>query len=278
MDMLCKNCHLELTSENDYCSQCGAKVIRNRLTLRNLWVEFSEKVFNIENTFFKTFFTLFKNPSDVIGGYIDGRRKRYIDVFSYYALAITLAGIQLFVVRKFFPETMDLKVFMAGASPSPPPDTNVDWIYDYYSILALLNLPLYALFGKVVFVRFKKFNYTEHLVIFTYIIAQYSITNFSILITSAAFGVNFYLMGNILNVFLVLYTAYVYKRLYPLTTKQIILRTLLFFGILLGLLMIFILIQLVYYYLNGDLERIMEAEKLKRGVSYMTSSFRNWTS
>lgn len=275
--MNCKNCQIELEPNNDYCSHCGAKVIRNRLTLKNIWVELSEKIFNIENTFLKTFITLFKKPEEVIGGYIEGMRKRYIDVFSYYALAITLVGIQLFVVRKFFPETMDLKVFMAGAS-SPPPDPNVDWIYDFYSILSLLNLPFYALLAKLVFVRLKKFNYTEHLVIFTYIVAQYSITNFSILITAAAFGVNFYLMGNILNVFLVLYTAYVYRRLYPLTTRQIILRTLLFFGILIVFLLIFILIQFVYYYLNGDFEKIMEAEQLKPGVSYLASSFINWTS
>ncbi len=276
--MECKNCHLPLDSNNDYCAHCGAKVIRNRLTLKHIWTEFSEKVFNIENTFLITFFALFKKPEEVIGGYIDGLRKRYIDVFSYYALGITLAGIQLFIVRKFFPDTMNLDVFMASASSAPPPETNVDWIYDYYSILALLNLPVYALLGKLVFTRLKKFNYTEHLVIFTYIIAQYSIANFSILIISGAFGVNFYLMGNILNVFLVLYTAYVYKRLYLLTTKQIILRTLLFFGILFGILLLFILIQLVVYYFNGNLEKIMEAEKLKRGISYIASSFMNWTS
>lgn len=265
--MPCKNCSLELSSDQHYCSNCGAKVIRNRITLYNIWVEFTEKVFNIENTLLKTYIVLFKKPELVIGGYIDGLRKRYIDVFSYYALAITLAGIQLFIVRKFFPETMDLKVFMAGVSATPTQETNVDWIYDYYSMLALLNLPVYALLGKIVFTRLKKFNYTEHLVIMTFVIAQYTITNFSILIMAAAFGVNFYLMGNILNLFLVLYTAYVYKRLYSLTTKQIILRTLLFFGILLGLLLIFILLQFLVYVFNGDLEKIMEAERLKRGAS-----------
>lgn len=274
--MDCKNCLKVLQEENNYCEECGAKVIRNRLTLKSVWVEFSEKVFNFDNAFFKTFLALFSKPEEVINGYINGVRKKYIPVFSYYALAITFAGLQIFIIRKFFPESLDINALIPEGSPQQ--GTNIDWIYDYYSLLALLNLPIYAFIAKLVFTGFKKYNYTEHLVIFTYIIAQYTFTNFLIILIATGLGVNFYVIGNILNVLLIIYSSYCYQRLYPLTLKQSLMRFLLFLGILIVLLFLIGIIQFIIIYLNGDLQQMIEAQKAQQGVSYSTSSFMNWTS
>ena len=41
--MNCKNCDLPLRTDYSFCSNCGAKVIRNRLTLKNLWYDFTER-------------------------------------------------------------------------------------------------------------------------------------------------------------------------------------------------------------------------------------------
>ena len=66
----CKNCGTQLGETEDYCSACGAKVIRNRLTIRNLWGDFTEQFLNYDNKLLKTFVQLFRNPEDVIGSYI----------------------------------------------------------------------------------------------------------------------------------------------------------------------------------------------------------------
>ena len=102
--MNCKNCHTDIPERSGYCSRCGAKVIRNRLTMKNLISSFSRQFFDYDNKFLQTFINLFKKPEDVIGSYINGTRKKYVNVISYYAIAISLAGIQLFVLNKFFPE------------------------------------------------------------------------------------------------------------------------------------------------------------------------------
>ena len=141
--MECKNCDHPLLEIDHYCRVCGAKVIRKRLTLKNLWVEFSEKFFNIENTLLKTYVALFTKPGEVIDGYNKGVRKKYLGVFNYFALAVTLSGIQLFILRKFFPESLDISVFTAQNVPEGT--FNVDWVYDYYSLIVLVNLPIYAL-------------------------------------------------------------------------------------------------------------------------------------
>ena len=274
--MNCKNCKKLLNSNDHFCSNCGAKVIKNRLTLKNLWNDFAAQFLNYDNKFLKTYLNLFKKPQEVIGSYIEGTRKKYVNVISYYAIAITFAGFQLFIIRKYFPESMNLQTFIPEGNPNA--NINIDWVYDYYSFLSLINLPIYAIFAKITFTGLKKFNYTEHLVINTYLVAQYTISNFLIIITGVALGINFYIIGNILTLFLILYTAIVYKKLYPLSTTGIITRTFLFFGLLILIMILSGIIQFVILYLNGDIDQLIEAAKAKKETAYIASSFKNWTS
>ncbi len=274
--MECKNCKKVLQKDDQYCNNCGAKVIRKRLTLKNLWHEFTERFFNIENTLLKTYLDLFRKPEAVIAGYINGLRKRYVNVFNYFAVAVTLSGIQLFILRKFYPKVMDATVLMTENTPEGY--ANFDWIYDYYSLLVLINLPVYALMAYLVFYTLKKYNFTEHFVSMTYMSAQFSITTSLIITPLCMLGLNFYILGTIANLFFVVYTAYSYKRLLRLSREGIILRTFLFFGILVTLLLIQGLIQAYFMIQSGEFQKIIDAEKAKRGVSYIASSFMNWTS
>jgi predicted amidophosphoribosyltransferase len=59
--MNCKNCGTALTSENNFCNSCGAKVIHNQLTLKNVFEDFSEQFLNYDNKFLQTFIALIKN-------------------------------------------------------------------------------------------------------------------------------------------------------------------------------------------------------------------------
>jgi hypothetical protein len=274
--MNCKNCDTSLQAEAHYCSQCGAKVIRNRLTVKNLWAEVVTNIINVDNTVLKTFLHLCSKPEIVIGGYIEGLRKRYFNVVSYYALALSLAGIQIFILRKFFPEALDISILIPENTPQS--HTNVDWTYDYYSILALINIPIYALMSKLTFSGLRKFNFTEHLVIMTYIFAQYTIFSFPIILIAAAFGGNFYIINYVLFLLLLPYTAYTYKKLYSLSFSKIIMRTLAFFGILIAFLIVVGIVQLIVALISGDFQQMMDAQKAQYGVGYMASCVINWTS
>ena len=261
--MNCKNCQRNLTEDTNFCLACGAKVIRNKLTIKNLFEDFSEQFFNYDNKFLKTFITLFKKPEDVIGGYVNGTRKKYVNVVSYFAIALTLAGFQIFVIRKFFPEAMDIRGILPDGIDIPDSTANLDWMYDYMSIITLINLPIYALMARLTFIKLKKFNYTEHLVIMTYIFAQYTITTFLFTIGSAMLGVNFYLFGMLLMLLLMIYTAYCYKRLYPLTMEQIILRFLLFLGVLFVAFIVQTMVQVGVQIYTGEFQEMIEMQKLK---------------
>ncbi len=273
--MNCKNCSSPLETHINFCSNCGAKVIRNRLNFKNLWVDAREQFLNYDNKLLKTFLTLFRKPEDVIGSYITGTRKKYVNVLSYFAIALTLSGFQLFILRKFFPESMDLNFITTNESQNI---TDIDWAFDYYSIFAFINLPMYALIGKLTFLGLKKFNYTEHLVITTYAIAQFSITNLFITTPAAMLGGNFFVIANIMNLLVMIYVAYIYKKLYPLTIGQIILRTLLFLAIIVVILILVGIVQFAFLYFSGDLEEMIRAEREKKAISYIASSIINWTS
>ena len=82
--MNCKNCHTELSEHDDYCRNCGARIIRNRLTFRNLFEHLSETFFNYDNKLLRTLIDLIKKPEDVIVGYINGVRKKYVNPISMF--------------------------------------------------------------------------------------------------------------------------------------------------------------------------------------------------
>ena len=108
--MNCKNCEGSLRTDYSYCSNCGAKVIRNRLTIKNLWYDVTERFFNVDNTFLKTFLHLFSKPEVVVDSYVKGVRKRYLNPIAYFTIALTLSGILLYILKKFFLKDIDFSV------------------------------------------------------------------------------------------------------------------------------------------------------------------------
>jgi len=109
----CKNCNTQLDTKSEFCNTCGGKVIRNRLTFKNLFEHLSETFFNYDNKLLRTFIDLFKNPEVAIDGYISGIRKRYVNPISYMGIALTLSGVTFFVMKKMQLD-MNFDVFNQG--------------------------------------------------------------------------------------------------------------------------------------------------------------------
>lgn len=73
--MNCKSCNNTLRDTQNYCDDCGAKVIRNRLTPKVLATQVNKEFISFDNKFLKTFIDLFTKPEVVINGYINGTQK-----------------------------------------------------------------------------------------------------------------------------------------------------------------------------------------------------------
>ncbi|KAA3624933.1 MAG: DUF3667 domain-containing protein [Flavobacterium sp.] len=275
--MNCKNCNHQLSEHADYCESCGGKVIRNRLTMKNLIGSFSEQFLNYDNKFLRTFLDLFSKPEAVIGSYIDGTRKRYVNVVSYFAISITLAGIQLYFLNKFFPEVMDLSSISVEGSEEMN-NKNLAFVSEYQSLIMMFYVPLYALISKVVFFNYKKYNYTEHLVIYMYILSQMTIFGLFLTLTGVIMGWNMGIMGMVAISIQIIYTVYCLKRLFDLSIASVILKTLLFLVVLFILFFIFSMIMAVIMLKSGAMEEMKQAREAQKAVSYSISSAMNWTS
>lgn len=221
----CKNCETQITGYN-FCPNCGAKKITRRITFKNLVNELIERFFNLDNSIVKTFIHLFTKPEEVIDGYIQGMRKRYINAFGYFAISLTILGLYSF----FLEDT--LREFSTSGSPTEAAikanKAVMDFIFKYQTILNFSSIPLLAMVSKVVFLNYKKYNFTEHLVIYLYAYSHIVTIVTLVLIPITLLEVSMEATLLQFPVYII-YIAYVLKRLYNLSWKKIILKTLLFF-------------------------------------------------
>ena len=181
--MDCKNCTHALRTDYSYCSNCGAKVIRNRITIKNLWYDFTERFFNLDNTFLLTFKHLITQPDAVIVGYINGVRKKYMNPISYFTIAVFVGGFLYFLIQKFFPDAMNYQFEqMAIDVNDPSQKIGMEFgkkfqsiMMEYQSLFYLAMLPFLSMISRLVFYNKKQFNLSEHFVINIYAYSHMSI-------------------------------------------------------------------------------------------------------
>jgi len=252
--MNCKNCDNTLRTDYSFCPDCGAKVIRNRITVKNLWYDAVERFFNIDNTFLITFKNLFTNPDKVIVGYINGVRKKYLNPISYFTIAVMLGGLVLFLNKQFFPEAMDYQfssMNMEEMSDSDKIGIELtkkvqDYLLEYQNLFYVLMLPFLALISKLVFINRKEYNLSEHFVMNIYGYSQMSICVNLIYISFIWNPQLVYYAASINGIFQVLYFSYMFKKIFNLNLKQTIIK-LLFFLIILGALFGVLIVVLGIY-------------------------------
>ena len=152
--MSCKNCKRPLLIEDKFCSDCGAQVVTQKLTVKKVIHEFSERYLSLDNKFITTFKTMFTHPEWVVNGYLDGLRMRYVNPISYLIIAVTLSSINVYLMRNGYFGEIDY-ASMSGNQKTPfDMKDYMNSVYDYNSILVFSILPLLALVSKIVF-----FNY-----------------------------------------------------------------------------------------------------------------------
>lgn len=240
--MNCKNCQIQLQTDENYCHSCGAKVMRNRLTFKNLWNDFKERVLNLDNNFFRTFKDLFLRPHAVVDGYISGVRKKYMDPISYMGIALTFSGLQLFLLRKYFLDKINYDLPFNNFDPELARKMMLVSL-DFNSFVFLLYIPVVALAGWVVYNK-KSYLLSEYLVQGTYSLGHYSIFTTPVtliillLVPEYYFDLSFPLIA-----LMAFYAIYVASKIHGFYW----LRTLLFFfGFGLGFFALGILLNIIF--------------------------------
>jgi hypothetical protein len=245
--------------------------------------ETKESFFSLDsNRPLLTFFHLFTKPEEVIGGYINGVRRKYINAFGYFTIAITLSSFFYFVVFKLYPNAFD--ALYAGQDYSDPQIKMQQEInrtvFEYQSIIFFVAIPFLAFISRMVFLKNKRFNFAEHLIINLYGYSQVSIMSI-ILYSITAWSPQLFKIAVFSAILMqIIYYFYILRRLFEISFGKMILKTLLFFLILIPIYLVISLAIFGIMLITGtlDFQEMMEAEKAKRAVSYMASSVMNWTS
>lgn len=265
--MLCKNCKTKLQENSDYCNSCGGRVVRNRLTFRNLFEHITETFFNFDNKLLRTFIDLFRKPEAVIVGYISGIRRQYVNPISYLALALTVGGLYIVILTKFFPDALTGMSNPYGIKGQEEAmKESMSMMSEYYSIFMVLFIPVYALFSRLVFINRKEYNYTEHIVMAMYIIAQFSLVSSILNIAFLVCGLNATLLGLFSIFFQVGFFAYCYKRVYKISPAGMVLRTLFFLGILGAIMVLLIIAGAVFALIFKDNPAVIDFMESQKAI------------
>ncbi|EPR72539.1 hypothetical protein ADIWIN_2429 [Winogradskyella psychrotolerans RS-3] len=225
--MNCKNCNNTLKASQKFCDECGAKIIQNRLKPKVIAHQINEQFISIDNKFFRTFIDLFRQPETVIVGYINGTRKKYIDVLQYFAISLTFAGLQVFLISTFFKDAIDadmlvLENLLGSISQdenTPFKTMDFDGINKYQTLIYIIGIPFsttstwlaYFIAGK------RQYNFTEHLVLNLYYNAQIIIITVIISILLLVFGINYFIVSGIITVLIFAYLFYTLRRIFKTT-------------------------------------------------------------
>ncbi|MBC3844993.1 DUF3667 domain-containing protein [Winogradskyella echinorum] len=259
--MNCKNCQTELQEQDDYCLKCGGKVIRNRLTLKNLFTHLSETFFNYDNKLLRTIVSLITKPETVISSYVEGVRKRFVNPISFFGLSLTLAGISIFLIKKFYLEYFDLQAWMMNleifsneAAQQALANYSTSDSMEYSSLIFSAIIPVFALLSWIVFYD-KKYNLTEHIVIYLYSMSLYSILSIIIGQLILLIIPNYYISFVFLSYpVILLYHCFLLKRLFKLSFSETILKTFLFLVLFIICYIIFGIISFVIGLITGTFD------------------------
>lgn len=253
--MNCKNCNFKLNSEDNFCNNCGAKVIKERITVKSLFSHFLNAL-GWDSNFFVTFRFLLAKPQVIIKEYINGTRKKYTNPFTFFAISL---AISLFVFNQFsedfillniknkIKETNELENISSSIKQ------NNDKVYKmlgfkneasfqkwtaefelkYHNLISFLFLPIFTLIAFLVFR--KPYNYGEHLVINAYFLGITSFFGILFFISSIITKSSILLYANISTF---IYYSYAYKKVYELSFGKLLLKILKFFGVLISVIIV----------------------------------------
>ncbi|MBA3985760.1 MAG: DUF3667 domain-containing protein [Flavobacteriales bacterium] len=254
--MNCKNCTTALIPNSDYCHNCGAKEIRNRLTVKNLLQHIIETFFSYDNTFLKTIIYLFKDPKDVIDSYVQGVRKKYLAPLAFFAIALTISGLYFFILKQYFPNFFEMAAsgFTADEKQIELTRKITQKATEFNALINFIIIPAVAALSCVLFWK-QRYNYTEHLVIYFYTFSLFSIFSSILnLLVLSFFPFEFTVISTVVYIILIVYHGYVLKGLFTLSFKQLLIKILIFlplaFVFYIGVVIAFFIISLLTGVIN----------------------------
>ncbi len=153
---------------------------------------------------------------------------------SYLALAISIGGLYIIIILNiFFPDALvKMSNPYGGKVQEEAIKSAMSVVQEYYSIIMVLFIPFYAIISRLVFINRNNYNLTEHVVMWMYLAAQFSLVSSFLNILILCTNLSPQILGGDSAIFQIGFYAYALKRIYKISIGGIILRTIFFFAIL----------------------------------------------
>lgn len=275
--MTCKNCNEQLENDAHFCDNCGAKVMKQRITLRFLLGELFASM-GFESLYFTTLKKMLVAPHEVINEYLNGVRKRYVNPFAFLAVGAALSLISFnsfadeFKAMQGSIETEQSREMKEIASKDLSKIKNIsekdlkrlkdkqlsakiglkvqekylDLMLRYFNLVTFLFLPFYALLSKWTYR--KPHNYGEHIVMNAYLQGTTMYISVIAFFSSLVLNPNIYFMSMFLYI---LYYLYAFKKLYKHSIGKSILKLIRFIIVLAVCFILLIVVILILLVIVG---------------------------
>ena len=291
--MNCKNCQDPLEKNAQFCDNCGAKVIKNRITFKFLMVELFA-VMGIESLYFNTLKKMFTAPQEVLNEYLTGVRKRYVNPFAFLAVGAALSLISFNLFSEDFKrmqsnaDTEEIKEMKVLANKDLSTIKNIteeelialkkkqdsakmaiklqegylNFFLKYFNLITFLILPIYALMSKWTYR--KPHNYGEHIVMNAYLQgATMYISVITFFISMVTHPVVY--MGSML--LYIIYYLFAFSKLYHHSIGKSILKLLRFIIVLILVFILLIIVVLILLTIIAFILKWLNPELLKNMFS-----------
>lgn len=157
----CLNCDMPISGV--YCAQCGQKTSTHRLSLGHfIKHELIHGIWHIDKGIVFTLRNILARPGYAAKDYIKGKRANH---FNLVTLLLLLTGLLILIHQAHHTKTLDDNIAIEGDAVGI-----VAWIEHNLKWVLLSFVPVISISGYWIFRR-PKFNFTEHLVFNSFIIA-----------------------------------------------------------------------------------------------------------
>lgn len=181
----CLNCQTEFPGT--FCNNCGQKET-HRYSVAHVLHELVHVFTHADKGIFSFAWNILRKPGIVALDLVEGRRKRYFNLFQYLLIIVGFVTI-LMVKTNFIDFSMrtmnDINGLQVSSKQAELQAMVANGVQKYNNILQMMLIPVYALFSWILLGKKRKYNYAENIVLHTAASAQSN--TLAILTTSLLF-------------------------------------------------------------------------------------------
>ena len=163
----CLNCGADV--EMNFCPRCGQTIHIHRYTVKHILHDFFHSFTHVDSGILFLIKELTIRPGTVAREYIEGKRKKYFSPMQYLLLGIAI--VTFLSVNLQLGTGLIGNYEVKGESLQNFTEQFLPFFYKSYNIFQFLTIPLTAFYSWLFF-RKSGFNYSENMILNTFLIGQ----------------------------------------------------------------------------------------------------------